>query len=279
MPKRSPPVPAVGSPSLRPEVAIVHLRELKAKLEQGTASGRLSEQEADRLDYAVQATLRDALGENHDDIYRISRAGQLLFGPMDWSEAQWERHRVDRLKQVAELVGDLATHIERKIVTAVASPSVTRPSATDYVERLLLRFHRLARRLRVRRSGRPTLEVNDEYDVQDLLGALLHLHFDDIRSEEWTPSYAGKSSRMDFLLKAEQLVIETKMTRAGLGEKEIGDELLIDIGRYRSHPDCKTLFCFVYDPMGRIGNPDGLERDLSGTKDGLRVKVTVAPRQ
>lgn len=72
------------------------------------------------------------------------------------------------------------------------------------------RFHRVARQLRSRHNGRSTLEIEDEYDVQDLLHALLQLHFDDIRAEEWTPSYAGKSARVDFLLKKEKIVIEVK---------------------------------------------------------------------
>ncbi len=83
---------------------------------------------------------------------------------------------------------------------------------------------------------------------------------------------------MDFLLKAEQVVLETKMTRTGLGLKEIGDELIVDIARYQGHPDCKTLICFVYDPLGKIGNPNGLERDLSRTEGSLTVKIIVAPK-
>ena len=39
------------------------------------------------------------------------------------------------------------------------------------------------------------------------------LYFDDIRAEEWTPSYAGKCARVDFLLKNEKIVIEVKKTR------------------------------------------------------------------
>jgi hypothetical protein len=136
----------------------------------------------------------------------------------------------------------------------------------------------VAKRLRVRHDRRDTLDVKDEYDVQDLLHSLLKIYFDDIRAEEWTPSYAGKASRMDFLLKSEQLVVEVKMTRDTLGEKEVGEQLIIDIARYRVHPDCKLLVCFVYDPLGRIGNPEGLERDLSGSKDGLGVKVLIAPK-
>jgi hypothetical protein len=45
--------------------------------------------------------------------------------------------------------------------------------------------------MRHRYSERPTLEVEDEYDTQDLFHALLAIDFDDIRREEWTPSYAG----------------------------------------------------------------------------------------
>lgn len=132
----------------------------------------------------------------------------------------------------------------------------------EVLERIFQKFHRVARQLRNRHNGRPTLDVNDEYDVQDLLHALLKMYFDDVRPEEWTPSYAGKSARMDFLLKNEEIIIEVKRTRESLGDKELGDQLIIDIDRYKVHPNCKKLICFVYDPEGRIGNPNGIVKDL-----------------
>lgn len=70
--------------------------------------------------------------------------------------------------------------------------------------RICDRFHSVSRQLRQRHSARPTLDISDEYDVQDFLHALLRLFFDDVRAEEWTPSYAGQSARMDFLLKNER---------------------------------------------------------------------------
>jgi len=148
----------------------------------------------------------------------------------------------------------------------------------NLIERLCLRFHAAARQLQERYAGRDTLTINDEYDVQDLLHAVLRLHFDDIRAEEWTPSYAGGSSRVDFLLKAEQIVLEVKKTRASMKSKDLGEQLIIDRARYEIHPDCKTLVCFVYDPEGRIGNPIGIERDLEGHAGKLRVRVIVAPK-
>lgn len=139
------------------------------------------------------------------------------------------------------------------------------------------RFHLVVRQLRSRREDRTTLDVQDEYDVQDLMHVLLQLHFHDIRPEEWTPSYAGKSSRMDFLLKQEQIVIEIKKTRAGLGAKELGSQLIEDIARYEAHPDCDVLVCFVYDPDGRISNPRGIENDLRRTDGSVRVEVLIRP--
>lgn len=150
-------------------------------------------------------------------------------------------------------------------------------AAVSAVELICNRFHLTARQLRQRHADRETLSVEDEYDVQDLLHALLHLYFEDIRPEEWTPSYAGGSARVDFLLKTESIIVEVKRTRNKLGAREIGDQLLIDIGRYQAHPDCKTLLCFVYDPDGRIANPRGLETDLSKQVNDMEVRVFVRP--
>ncbi|HEX9154187.1 MAG TPA: hypothetical protein VF819_01415 [Nitrospira sp.] len=48
--------------------------------------------------------------------------------------------------------------------------------------------------------------------------------------------------------------------------------------RYRAQERCTTLFCFVYDPEGRIGNPRGLESDLATISDQFTVDVLVAPK-
>lgn len=140
------------------------------------------------------------------------------------------------------------------------------------------KFHEVVRSLRGRYDGRTTIDVNDEYDVQDLLHALLRLYFEDVRKEEWTPSYAGGSARMDFLLKNERVVIEVKKTRNTLSDKELGNQLIIDKEKYKQHPDCSQLLCFVYDPEGRIANPRGLENDLNSEEgDSFKVKVIIRP--
>lgn len=147
------------------------------------------------------------------------------------------------------------------------------------LETIMDKFHLVVKQIRQRYDKRKTLEVNDEYDVQDLLHSLLKIYYDDIRKEEWNPSYAGSSTRSDFLLKNEKIVIEVKKTRENLKAKELGEQLIIDIAKYKTHPDCKLLFCFVYDPNGCINNPAGIENDLKQDKqDEMKVKVKIVPK-
>jgi hypothetical protein len=172
----------------------------------------------------------------------------------------------------------LQSMIEEIDQYGIAQPGALVRDGFALVGHLCEKFHLVSRQLRNRHDSRGTLDVQDEYDTQDLIHALLHLHFDDIRHEEWTPSYAGGSSRMDFLLKQEKIVVEVKKTRKGLAGKEVGEQLIVDIQKYQVHPDCKALICFVYDPDGRIANPRGLENDLNGDKNGIKVRVIVAPK-
>ncbi|MEW6736262.1 MAG: hypothetical protein AB1489_33525 [Acidobacteriota bacterium] len=150
--------------------------------------------------------------------------------------------------------------------------------ASRQIERICNRFQIVARQLQHRHEDRPTIDITDEYDVQDLFHSLLRLYFDDIRDEEWSPSYAAGASRVDFLLKQEQIVIEIKKTRTSLKARQLGEQLIIDIARYQSHPDCKLLYCFVYDPDHFIANPQGIENDLSRSQNGLNVRVLIVPK-
>ena len=143
---------------------------------------------------------------------------------------------------------------------------------------LCQRFHFVARQLRLRGEYRSTLNVEDEFDVQDLLHALLRLQFDDISTEEWTPSYSNGTPRTTFLLNQDRLALVVKKTRPGLSVKDLADQLRVDIDRYRTRGRCTNLFCFIYDPEGRIGNPRGLESELASTSEHFTVDVLVAPK-
>ena len=162
-------------------------------------------------------------------------------------------------------------------IIELSQTDISKESPVDNIINLIGKFHIIARQIRNRYDSRETLDINDEYDVQDLFNALLYIYFEDIRKEEWTPSYAGQCARMDFLIKDCDVVIEIKKTRKGLSDKEVGNQLIEDIERYKIHPNCSTLICFVYDPEGRISNPRGIENDLSKKHDDLDVIVLIRP--
>lgn len=172
---------------------------------------------------------------------------------------------------------------EENAITTSKAPQPQQPAKPAKVEELLEVVVKGLRRamhpLTHRRKGVQPLSFGNEYDVQDLLHALLRPWISDIRPEEFTPSYAGSSTRMDFLLPTHELVIETKIVRDRAHAKKVGDELIIDIEHYRKHPSCKSLWCVIYDPDQLITNAQGLKADLEGprsSKEGeVRVRVFV----
>ncbi len=165
---------------------------------------------------------------------------------------------------------------EPPIASAQVRQAPTKPTKVEELLETTVRgLRRAMHPLTHRRKGVQPLSFGNEYDVQDLLHALLRPWIGDIRPEEFTPSYAGASTRMDFLLPAHELVVETKIVRDRSHAKRIGDELIIDIEHYRRHPNCATLWCVVYDPDQLITNMQGMKDDLDGIRKSKDGEVTV----
>lgn len=165
---------------------------------------------------------------------------------------------------------------------ATSKDAGTRPMPAKVEELLEVTIHGMRRAMHPlthRRKGLQPLSFRSEYDVQDLLHALLRPWISDIRPEEFTPSYGGSSTRMDFLLPAHRLVIETKIVRDRSHARSVGQELIIDIEHYRKHPACASLWCVIYDPEHLITNSEGLKKDLQGLRafdDGtINVRIFV----
>ncbi|WP_083488338.1 transposase [Stenotrophomonas koreensis] len=169
---------------------------------------------------------------------------------------------------------------ESEVSRVSAQPLPSKPARVEELLEIIVRgLRRAMHPLTHRRKGTQPLSFGSEYDVQDLLHALLRPWVSDIRPEEFTPSYAGSSTRMDFLLPAHKLVIETKIVRDRAHARRVGDELIVDIDHYRRHPSCQSLWCVIYDPDQLITNADGLKTDLQGPRssnDGtVHVRVFV----
>ena len=148
----------------------------------------------------------------------------------------------------------------------------------NLIRKVCLRFHAVARQLRLRKDYRPTLEVDDDHDLQDLLCALLKVEFDEVATDEWTPPYTGGAPRTTLLVNRDQIAIVAKKTGPGVTTKELADQVAADSAYYRAQGRCSTVFCFMYDPEGRIGSPKRLEITLTSVSEHCRVEVLVAPK-
>jgi len=200
------------------------------------------------------------------------------------SQERAEQHqkRIDRkVKWFKELARRIDNHFHEADEVTPNRPFSETLSAIERVDLLCSRFHAVVDQLKQPKRGSKRglrSSPKDEYDVQDVLHALLWIFFSDVRREDPVPQRAGAASRTDFVLKQEQIIIEVKKTRANLRDNEVGKELIVDIERYKGRKDCKVLYCFVYDPEHYIRNPAGVE-ELSRNDPDLAVKVVVVPKR
>lgn len=130
------------------------------------------------------------------------------------------------------------------------------------LKKICLNFGAFDRQINTRRENRPSISINDEYDQQDVLHAILKLFFKDIRPEDYVPSYAGGNSRIDFYIPTHNLYIENKITSDTLKDRKLGEQLAIDVARYSGKTDCKILFFSIYDKGHFLANPYGLKNDI-----------------
>jgi len=269
---------------MQPNEVIITLERYKGDLEV-ILSRFVKSRDGLHIDQKDDARFREMvleLRDLFDDVFVEGRRhSQPLLGYFNESISNWvgspSYHGVESVKGV--VVSALA-RVQRNPLALKTAVLAAKSSAVDpdVITRLAERLHLIIRQLRERHTERSTLDVTDEYDVQDLFHALLTIHFDDIRKEEWVPTYAGGASRMDFLLPEIDSVVEIKMTRPSLSTKQIGEQLIVDIAKYKKHPTCRTLFCVVYDPEGRIANPRGVENDLKDDGDKMVTRIMIVPR-
>ena len=149
-------------------------------------------------------------------------------------------------------------------------PNLAGIDKTSLLIQMIDYFPVVARYLSTRGHGKPSFELQNEYDTQDLLFVIVRSVFEDARTEEWTPKHSGKSKRIDIVVPSIGAVIEVKHVRDKVHARGIADELKIDIESYHVHPNCQTLLALVYDPGRYIVDPAEITSDLSGH----RVKGT-----
>jgi hypothetical protein len=145
-----------------------------------------------------------------------------------------------------------------------------------HLETLLRGLPRIARQLRVRQTDRPPFRVEDERDLEDLLRALLALHFDDVRPECRTPRYAA-GTRTDFLLFPQGIALTAKLASPQLREPAIVCQLQEDALYYsQRRQECTLLIGYVYDPEGLLRERPVLENAWSSRETAIELQGIIA---
>ena len=138
-------------------------------------------------------------------------------------------------------------------------------------------FHRIAKEMEERYDNRPPLVINDEYDVQDLLKALLILHFESIQPEEYGKMFNRTRSRVDFFLRFDNIAIEVKYVRNKNHSKTIHKEIVQDKEYYSNRSDFRHLYFFIYDPnsflLNRVDFTKDLERNVPQNYSSMKILI------
>lgn len=248
--------------------ALKRLKNISSELSEMLKRDYIDESWTKSMEIELNAIIKE-LKDIHLDNVRIQ---QFLLSDLNSVGLTSKSGQVDWLKsKIQKLIDVLDISFKNNL-----DPNMS--TSNFFIENLFLKFHQVVRQLRKRHDNSETLDVQNEYDVQDLLHSLLRIYFDDIISEENAPSYAGVHSRMDFILPQEKIAIETKMTRKGLDRKKLVSELNDDIVFYQTHPNCNLLYILVYDPEEKIENPRGVESELNKKHNELDVKLFIVPR-
>jgi hypothetical protein len=158
-------------------------------------------------------------------------------------------------------------------------------SRIEIVDEILQGFHAGAQHLRSRpRSEKKTAiglyVIKDEYDVQDLLYAMLKPILPDLTYEDPVSKKGGRAGRVDLKSKQLRLIIEIKYCYEGkTNSAKISEDLMKGVELYG--PDCDNLRFFIYDPSASLHDAENLARDLSGErrlgKHQLILKTIVVP--
>ena len=139
------------------------------------------------------------------------------------------------------------------------------------LEHLLRRLPRVGRELRLLPGSRS--DVREERDLDDLVRALLPIHFDDVRPEARTPRYAP-GNRTAFLLPEIEAVVVPHLVGLGMGEADLTRRRTEDVDQYRDRAGCRTLVFFVFDPERRL--PERVEAVWSREDGTLSVRSVLA---
>lgn len=158
--------------------------------------------------------------------------------------------------------------LQKKLLDVnIINNRIINKSPKELVIQVLKQFSNSIKKITLkRRKGHNLFSVNDEYDVQDLLYIIIKSVFPNFSYEEPITKTAGSSSKVEFCLKDEGIMIEIKMIKeSDNDEKKFIKELKEDNESYYKYEGLKDLIFFIYDPNNKTRDANNFN-DLKGRR-------------
>lgn len=147
----------------------------------------------------------------------------------------------------------------------------------ELIIRICQRLPRTAKIIGTRsRKGKHGFEITDEYDVQDLLHAVIRAYVKYLVQEDPLPKQAAaRSGRADLSIEELGVLIEVKYVRGPDDQRRIFEEYSQDLVLYTKWPHLKTLIFVIYNSVD-LRDPEAFEK-MSGPNelDGRRFTVRI----
>jgi hypothetical protein len=151
------------------------------------------------------------------------------------------------------------TDYTNQLLFASETGSAPEPSVGLLLQ-LCERLPYAARVLAGRRKGKDPFEVSDEYDVQDLLHAIIRAYLKYAIDEEPLGKVGGaRSSRADLALPDLKTLVEVKYVRRPDDQQRIVEELAQDLILYSAWAPLESFVYLVYN-SGDLRDPEALRR-------------------
>lgn len=174
-------------------------------------------------------------------------------------------------RRVARLRADMRSReaIQRP---ALSTPEPAPAASLDTLMKALDVFPALVGYANSRRPKGVVLEINSEFDVQDLLYFSLKPLFSDLVYEQPTEKGSAGYSVGDFSIPSLKLILEAKFVGEKAHVKARADEIHEDIWKYATQTDCESIVFFVYDPKLLIPDRVNYARLSSATGGEFKAK-------
>jgi hypothetical protein len=181
----------------------------------------------------------------------------------------------DGITDPRSLPFDDGKELTHELLFQEMNPQISDADVSKIVQ-VCTRLRHSAQSLSDRKRKKPRFVIADEYDVQDLLYAVLRAYLKQVISEEPFGKVANAASgRADLAIEKLGVLIEVKLARNAKDQRRILDDFGKDLNLYAKWPHLKHLICFIYNSH-LLADAEAFE-ELDGTREisGRRFSVKI----